>query len=83
MTYRNLAFNYKKSLFVEFENDDAITTEDEKFVPYQLQHFWSRFRSGQTVNTYRCNHCQQISQTNADFMEIILSFPQDKKKIFE
>jgi ubiquitin C-terminal hydrolase len=51
------------------------------FVRYHLQHFWSRFGSGQTVYTYRCNHCQQISQTNADFTEIILSFPQDKSSI--
>ncbi len=48
---------------------------------YHLQHFWSRFGSGQTVYAYRCNHCQQISQTNVDFTEIILSFPQDKKKM--
>ncbi len=48
---------------------------------YHLQHFWSRFGSGQTVYTYRCNHCQQISQINVDFTEIILSFPQDKSSI--
>jgi hypothetical protein len=39
----------KESLLAEFENDDAITTEDETFVDYHLQHFWSRFGSGQTV----------------------------------
>ena len=48
---------------------------------YHLQHFWSRFGSGQTVYTCRCNHCQRISQTNADFTEIILSFPQDRSQI--
>ncbi len=48
---------------------------------YHLQHFWSRFGSGQTVYTYRCNRCQQISQTNAEFTEIILSFPQDRSQI--
>jgi hypothetical protein len=51
------------------------------FVHYQLQHFWSRFGSGYTVYTYRCNHCQQISQMNADFTEFILSFPQDTSSI--
>jgi ubiquitin C-terminal hydrolase len=51
------------------------------FEIYHLQHFWSRFGSGQTVYTYRCNHCQKISQTNMDFTEIILSFPQDKEPI--
>ncbi len=48
---------------------------------YHLQHFWSRFGSGQTVYTYRCNHCQQISQTNVDFTEIILSFPRDRSSM--
>jgi ubiquitin C-terminal hydrolase len=38
-------------------------------------------KTRRTVYTYRCNHCQQIPQTNTDFMEIILSFPQDKKSI--
>ncbi len=51
------------------------------FVHYHLKHFWSRFGSGQTVYTYRCNCCQQISQTNAGFTEIILSFPQDRSPI--
>jgi ubiquitin C-terminal hydrolase len=51
------------------------------FVHYHLQYFWSRFGSGQTVYTYRCNRCHQISQTNADFTEIILSFPQDRSQI--
>jgi hypothetical protein len=50
-------------------------------VYYHLHHFWSRFGSGQTVYTYRCNRCQQISQMNADFAEIILSFPQDRSQI--
>ncbi len=31
--------------------------------------------------TYRCNCCQQISQTNIDFTEITLSFPQDRAQI--
>ncbi len=48
---------------------------------YHLQHFWSKFGSGQTVYTYKCNHCQQISRMNADFMEIILSFSQDCSSI--
>jgi ubiquitin C-terminal hydrolase len=48
---------------------------------YHLQHFWSRFGSGQTVYTYICNRCQQISQTNGNLMEIILSFPQDTSSI--
>ncbi len=48
---------------------------------YHLQHFWSRFGSRQTVYTYRCNCCQQISWTNVDFTEIILSFPQDRSPI--
>jgi hypothetical protein len=67
---QELSLELKQSLLADFENDDAITTEDEKFVHYCLQHFWSRSASGQTVYTYRCNHCQQISQTNADFTEI-------------
>jgi ubiquitin C-terminal hydrolase len=50
-------------------------------VCYHLQHFWSRFGSEQAVYTYRCNRCQQISQANADFTEIILSFPQDRSQI--
>ncbi len=48
---------------------------------YHLQHFLSRFGSGQTAYTYRCNRCQQISRTNVDFTEIILSFPQDRSPI--
>ncbi len=48
---------------------------------YHLQHFWSRFGSGQTVYTYRCNRCQKISRTNADFTEIILNFSQDRSPI--
>ncbi len=39
------------------------------------------FGSGQTVYTYRCNRCQKISQRNADFIKIILSFPQDRSSI--
>ncbi len=45
------------------------------------EHFWSRFGSGTTTYTYRCNRCQHISQTNADFIEIILPFPQDRLSI--
>ncbi len=78
---QKFSLQLKESLLAEFENDDAITTEDETFVHYHLQHFWSRFGSGQIVYTYRCSCCQQISQTNADFMEIILSFPQDRSQI--
>jgi ubiquitin C-terminal hydrolase len=48
---------------------------------HHLQHFWSRFGSGQTDYTYRCNHCQKISQTNVDFTEIILGFPQNTSSI--
>jgi ubiquitin C-terminal hydrolase len=51
------------------------------FVRYHLQLFWSKFGSGQTVYTYRSNHCQQISRTNADFTEIILRFPQNRSSI--
>jgi ubiquitin C-terminal hydrolase len=46
-----------------------------------LRYFLSRFGSGQSVYTYRCNRCQQISQTNVDFTEIVLSFPQDRSPI--
>ncbi len=46
-----------------------------------MGHFWSRFGSGTTTYTYRCNRCQHISQTNADFMEILLPFPQDRASI--
>ncbi len=72
---QEFSLQLKQSLLAEFENDDAITIEDKKFMRYHLQHFWSRFGSGQTVYTYQCNHCQQISQTNMDFTKIILSFP--------
>ncbi len=58
---QEFSLQLKQSLLAEYENDDAITTEDKTFVCYHLQHFWSRFGSGQTVYTYRCNHCQQIS----------------------
>jgi hypothetical protein len=78
---QEFSLQLKESLLAEFENDVAITTEDEMFVHYHLKHFWSRFGSGQTVYTYRCNCCQQISQTNAGFTEIILSFPQDRSPI--
>jgi ubiquitin C-terminal hydrolase len=46
-----------------------------------MGHFWSRFVSGTTTYTYRCNCCQHILQTNVDFMEIILPFPQDRSSI--
>jgi ubiquitin C-terminal hydrolase len=46
-----------------------------------MGHFWSRFGSGTTTYTYRCNCCQHISQTNACFMEIILPFSQDRLSI--
>ncbi len=46
-----------------------------------MGHFWSRFGSGTTTYTYRCNCCQHISQTNMDFMEIILNFPQERSSI--
>jgi hypothetical protein len=39
----------KESLLAEFDNDDAITSEDEALVHYDMGHFWSRFGSG--------NHC--------------------------
>jgi ubiquitin C-terminal hydrolase len=65
----------------EFDNDDAITSEDEALVHNDKGHFWSRFGSGTTTYTYTCNCCQHISQTNANFMEIILSFPQDRLSI--
>jgi hypothetical protein len=58
---QELSLQLKESLLAEFENDDAITTEDETFVRYHLQHFWLRFGPGQTVYTYRCDCCQQIS----------------------
>ncbi len=45
-----------------------------------MGHFWSMFGSGTTTATYRCNCCQ-YSQTNADFMEIILPFPQERLSI--
>jgi ubiquitin C-terminal hydrolase len=48
---------------------------------YHLQHFWSRFGSEQTVYNYRCIHCQQTSQMNTDFTEVILSFSQDRSSI--
>jgi ubiquitin C-terminal hydrolase len=46
-----------------------------------MGHFWSRFGSGTTTYTYRCNFCQHISQTNADFMEFILKFSQGRSSI--
>jgi hypothetical protein len=66
----------KESLLAEFDNDDGITSEDKALVHNDMGHFWSRFGSGTTTYTYRCNHCQHISQTNLDFMEITLPFPQ-------
>jgi ubiquitin C-terminal hydrolase len=66
----------KESLLDEFDNDDAITSEDKALVHNDMGHFWSRFGSRTTMYTYRCNRCQHISQTNADFMEIMLPFPQ-------
>jgi hypothetical protein len=36
---QEFSLQLKQSLLAEFENDDAITTEDEKFVRYHLQHF--------------------------------------------
>jgi hypothetical protein len=55
---QEFSLQLKQSLLAEFENVDAITTEDETFVHYHVQHFWSRFGYGQTGYTYRCNHCQ-------------------------
>jgi hypothetical protein len=46
-----------------------------------MGHFWSRFGSGTTTYTYRCNRCQHASERNADFKEIILPFPQDRLSI--
>jgi ubiquitin C-terminal hydrolase len=71
----------KESLLAEFDNDDAITSEEEALVHNDMGHFWSRFGSGATTYTYRCNCCQHISQMNTDFMEIILPFPQDRLSI--
>jgi hypothetical protein len=71
----------KESLLAEFDNDDAITSEDKALVRNNMGHFWSRFGSGTTTYTYRCDCCQHISQTNADFIEIILPFPQDRPSI--
>jgi hypothetical protein len=47
-----------------------------------MGHFWSRFGSGTTTYTYRCNCCQHISERKADFMEFILPFPQDRSSIY-
>ncbi len=71
----------KESLLTEFDNDDTITSEDEALVHNEIRHFWSRFGSGTTTYTYRCNCYQHISQMNADFMEIILPFPHDRVSI--
>jgi hypothetical protein len=71
----------KESLLAEFNNDDAITSEYKVLVHNDKGHIWSRFGSGTTMYTYRCNCCQHISQTNADFMENILPFPQDRLSI--
>jgi uncharacterized UBP type Zn finger protein len=71
----------KESLLAEFDNDDAITSEDKALVRNVMGHFWSRFGFITTTYTYRCNCCQQISQMNADFTEIILHFPQDRLPI--
>ncbi len=46
-----------------------------------MRQFWSRFGSETTCYTYRCNRCQHISQTNVDFMELVLPFPQDRLSI--
>ena len=39
----------KESLLAEFDNDDAITSEDEALVLNDTGHFWSRFGSGATT----------------------------------
>ncbi len=49
---QEFSLQLKESLLAEFENDDAVTTEDKTFMRYHLQHFRSRFGSGQTVYTY-------------------------------
>ncbi len=46
-----------------------------------MGHFWSRFGSGTTAYTYRCNCRQHISERSADFMEIILPFLEDRSSI--
>ncbi len=51
----------KESLLAEFDNDDAITLEDEALVHNDMGFFLSRFGSGTTTYTYRCNRCQHIS----------------------
>jgi hypothetical protein len=35
----------KESLLAEFDNDDAITSEDKALIGNDMRHFWSRFGS--------------------------------------
>jgi hypothetical protein len=43
----------KESLLAEFDNVDAITSEDKALVCNDMGHFWSRIGSGAITYTYR------------------------------
>jgi hypothetical protein len=66
----------KESFLAEFDNDDAITSEDNALVRNDMGHFWSRFGSGTTTNNYRCNCCQHISERNANSWKLYCLFPK-------